>query len=100
MDAKFKTFRVQAAAIASSSMATELIRGKTLDEALAVTNKAVAEALEEAPPELHCSVLAEEGIRKAIADYRARHGSPRRAEDNLMLTERERERYSGDSPLR
>lgn len=76
VDAKFKTFGC-AAAIASSSMATELIRGKTLEEALAVTNKAVAEALEGLPPQkLHCSVLAEEGIQKAIEDYRARHGTP------------------------
>jgi nitrogen fixation NifU-like protein len=76
VDAKFKTFGC-AAAIASSSMATELIRGKTLDEALAVTNRAVAEALEGLPPQkLHCSVLAEEGIHKAIDDYRARHGAP------------------------
>ncbi|HOI57871.1 MAG: Fe-S cluster assembly scaffold protein NifU [Methanoculleus sp.] len=76
VDAKFKTFGC-AAAIASSSMATELIRGKTLDEALAVTNRAVAEALEGLPPQkLHCSVLAEEGIHKAIDDYRARQGAP------------------------
>lgn len=76
VDAKFKTFGC-AAAIASSSMATELIRGKTLDEAWAVTNRAVVEALEGLPPQkLHCSVLAEEGIHKAIDDYRARHGMP------------------------
>ena len=76
VDAKFKTFGC-AAAIASSSMATELIRGKTLEEAWAVTNRAVAEALEGLPPQkLHCSVLAEEGIHKAIDDYRARHGTP------------------------
>jgi nitrogen fixation NifU-like protein len=76
VDAKFKTFGC-AGAIASSSMATELIRGKTLEEALAVTNKAVAEALEGLPPQkLHCSVLAEEGIHKAIEDYRTQHGAP------------------------
>jgi len=76
VDAKFKTFGC-AAAIASSSMATELIRGKTLDEAWAVTNRAVAEALEGLPPQkVHCSVLAEEGIHKAIDDYRTRHGMP------------------------
>ncbi|WP_332450448.1 Fe-S cluster assembly scaffold protein NifU [Methanoculleus sp.] len=76
VDAKFKTFGC-AAAIASSSMATELIRGKTLEEAWGVTNKAVAEALEGLPPQkLHCSVLAEEGIHKAIEDYRSRHGTP------------------------
>jgi len=76
VDAKFKTFGC-AAAIASSSMATELIRGKTLEEAWKVTDKAVAEALEGLPPQkLHCSVLAEEGIHKAIEDYRARHGMP------------------------
>lgn len=76
VDAKFKTFGC-AAAIASSSMVTELIKGKTLEEAWGVTNKAVAEALEGLPPQkLHCSVLAEEGIHKAIADYRSRHGMP------------------------
>lgn len=73
VDAKFKTFGC-GAAIASSSMATELIRGKTLEDAWAVTNKAVAEALEGLPPiKMHCSVLAEEGIHKAINDYLTKH---------------------------
>jgi nitrogen fixation NifU-like protein len=73
-DAKFKTFGC-GAAIASSSMATELIKGKSLEEAWEVTNKAVAEALEGLPPiKMHCSVLAEEGIHKAINDYRVKHG--------------------------
>ena len=74
VDAKFKTFGC-GAAIASSSMATELVKGKTLEEAWEVSNKAVAEALEGLPPiKMHCSVLAEEGIHKAINDYRVRHG--------------------------
>ena len=73
-DAKFKTFGC-GAAIASSSMATELVKGKTLEEAWEVSNKAVAEALEGLPPiKMHCSVLAEEGIHKAINDYRKKQG--------------------------
>jgi nitrogen fixation protein NifU and related proteins len=75
-DVKFKTFGC-GAAIATSSMATELVKGKTLDEALAVTNKAVAEALDGLPPiKMHCSVLAEDGIRSAINDYLVKHGRP------------------------
>ncbi len=75
-DIKFKTFGC-ASAIASSSMATELIKGKTLDEAWNMTNRAVAEALDGLPPiKMHCSVLAEEAIHKAINDYRAKNGMP------------------------
>jgi nitrogen fixation NifU-like protein len=73
-DVKFKTFGC-ASAIASSSMATELIKGKTVDEAWGLTNTAVAEALDGLPPiKMHCSVLAEEAIHKAINDYREKHG--------------------------
>ena len=73
-DVKFKTFGC-ASAIASSSMATELIKGKTIDEAWNLTNSAVAEALDGLPPiKMHCSVLAEEDIHKALNDYRAKHG--------------------------
>lgn len=79
-DVKFKTFGC-GAAIASSSMATELIKGKSLDEAWEVTNKAVAEALEGLPPvKMHCSVLAEEAIHKAINDYRVKNGLEPRVE--------------------
>ena len=70
-DAKFKTFGC-GAAVATSSMATELIKGKTLDEALHVTNDAVAEALDGLPPiKMHCSNLAEEAIHAAIQNYKA-----------------------------
>ena len=73
-DVKFKTFGC-GSAIASSSMATELIKGHTVDEAWDLTNKAVAEALDGLPPvKMHCSVSAEEAIHKAINDYRKRMG--------------------------
>lgn len=73
-DVKFKTFGC-ASAIASSSMATEMIKGRTIGEAWDLTNRAVAEALDGLPPvKLHCSVLAEEAIHAALNDYRARHG--------------------------
>lgn len=75
-DCKFKTFGC-GAAIATSSMATELIKGKSVKEALALTNSAVVEALDGLPPvKVHCSVLAEEAVRSAIADYYKRVGRP------------------------
>lgn len=81
-DVRFKTFGC-GAAIATSSMATEMVRGKTLNEALEVSNKAVMEALGGLPPQkVHCSVLAEEAIRAAIEDYRSNNGKPRAEETN------------------
>lgn len=75
-DVKFKTFGC-ASAIASSSMATELIKGRTIDEAWDLTNNAVAEALDGLPPiKMHCSVLAEESIHAALNDYRQKNGMP------------------------
>ena len=69
-DVKFKTFGC-GAAVATSSMATELIKGKTIEEALEITNKAVAEALDGLPPiKMHCSNLAEQAIKAAIEDYK------------------------------
>jgi FeS cluster assembly scaffold protein NifU, Clostridium type len=69
VDAKFKTFGC-GAAIATSSMATELVKGKTIQEALQVTNKAVMEALDGLPPvKVHCSLLAEEALNAALWDY-------------------------------
>ena len=72
-DVKFKTFGC-GAAIATSSMATEMVKGKTLKEALQLTNKAVAEALDGLPPvKMHCSLLAEEAIHAAVEDYLKNH---------------------------
>ncbi len=73
-DVKFETFGC-ASAIASSSMATELIKGKSVDNAMELTNKAVAEALDGLPDyKMHCSVLAEEAIRSALDDYYKKKG--------------------------
>ena len=74
IDAKFKTFGC-GAAVATSSMATELVKGKTVEEALLVTNKAVMEALDGLPPvKVHCSLLAEEAIHAALWDYAEKNG--------------------------
>ena len=72
-DIKFQTFGC-GAAVATSSMVTELVKGKTLDEALKITNREVAEALDGLPPvKMHCSNLAEAGIKAAIDDYRKKN---------------------------
>ena len=74
IDAKFKTFGC-GAAVATSSMATELVRGKTLEDALTVTNKAVMEALDGLPSaKVHCSCLAEEALHAALWDYAQKNG--------------------------
>ena len=73
-DVKFKTFGC-GAAIATSSIATEMVKGKTIEEALKLTNKAVVEALDGLPPvKLHCSVLAEQAMKSALSDYYRRQG--------------------------
>jgi nitrogen fixation NifU-like protein len=72
-DVKFQTFGC-GAAVATSSMVTELVKGKTLEEALKITNKTVAEALDGLPPiKMHCSNLAEEAIKSAIEDYKQKN---------------------------
>jgi nitrogen fixation NifU-like protein len=73
-DVKFKTFGC-GAAVATSSMVTEMVKGKTLDEAMEISNKAVAEALGGLPPQkMHCSNLAADALHKAIEDYKSRTG--------------------------
>lgn len=84
IDAKFKTFGC-GSAIATSSMATEMIKGKTLDEALELTNKAVAEALDGLPPvKMHCSLLAEQAVKAALKKY---------YEDNGLMNDEAKKRF-------
>jgi nitrogen fixation NifU-like protein len=71
-DAKFKTYGC-GSAIASSSLVTEVLKGKTLDQAQAIKNSDIAEELALPPVKIHCSVLAEDAIKSAIADYKAKH---------------------------
>jgi nitrogen fixation NifU-like protein len=73
-DAKFKTYGC-GSAIASSSLVTEWVKGKTLDQALAIKNTQIAEELALPPVKIHCSILAEDAIKAAIADYRSRNGA-------------------------
>ena len=72
-DAKFKTYGC-GSAIASSSLVTEWVKGKTLDEAAAIRNTAIAEELALPPVKIHCSILAEDAIKAAVADYKTKHG--------------------------
>ena len=73
-DAKFKTYGC-GSAIASSSLVTEWVRGRTLDEALAIKNSAIAEELALPPVKIHCSILAEDAIKAAVDDYRKKHAN-------------------------
>ena len=73
-DAKFKTYGC-GSAIASSSLITEWVKGKSLDDALAIKNSEIAEELELPPVKIHCSILAEDAVKAAVADYRKKQGS-------------------------
>jgi nitrogen fixation protein NifU and related proteins len=73
-DARFKTYGC-GSAIASSSLVTEWVKGRTLDQALAIKNTAIAEELALPPVKIHCSILAEDAIKAAVSDYRARHAA-------------------------
>ena len=94
-DVKFNTFGC-GSAIATSSMATELIKGKTVKEALELSNKAVVEALDGLPVhKLHCSVLAEQAVRAAVKDYYDRHGIAYDSEDFKEMDEDELHEHVG-----
>ena len=94
-DCKFKTFGC-GAAVATSSMATEMIKGKSIDEALELSNKAVVEALDGLPVhKLHCSVLAEQAVRAAVKDYYDRHGIAYDPEDFREMDEEELHEHVG-----
>jgi nitrogen fixation NifU-like protein len=88
-DAKFKTFGC-GSAIASSSLVTEWVKGKSVDEALKVTNKEIAKELALPPVKIHCSVLAEDAIKAAIADWKKKKGVVAPAEAAKSMTEEKR----------
>ena len=89
VDAKFKTFGC-GSAIASSSLATEWIKGKTLDEALKIENTQIVEELSLPPVKIHCSVLAEDAIKSAVSDYKSKQGSAGEPADSSEETENEK----------
>ena len=90
-DAKFRTFGC-GAAIATSSMVTDLVKGKTIEEALEISNRAVAEALGGLPPiKMHCSVLAEQALKSAIQDYLERRGKAIEKEEAAAAESTEKE---------
>ena len=80
-DARFKTYGC-GSAIASSSLVTEWVKGKTLDEAASLKNSQIAEELALPPVKIHCSILAEDAIKAAVSDYKARHGVAEEAKAN------------------
>ena len=77
-DARFKTYGC-GSAIASSSLVTEWVKGKTLDQAMTIKNTTIAEELALPPVKIHCSILAEDAIKAAVTDYKAKHGVPSEA---------------------
>jgi nitrogen fixation protein NifU and related proteins len=79
-DARFKTYGC-GSAIASSSLVTEWVKGKTLDEAMSIRNTQIAEELALPPVKIHCSILAEDAIKAAVEDYRKKHGDVAQAQD-------------------
>ena len=83
-DAKFKTYGC-GSAIASSSLVTEWVKGKTLDEAVAIRNTQIAEELALPPVKIHCSILAEDAIKAAVADYRNKHDAGAEAEASAPI---------------
>ena len=85
-DAKFKTYGC-GSAIASSSLVTEWVKGKTLDQAMALKNTSIAEELALPPVKIHCSILAEDAIKAAIADYREKHGQTTGSAASASTTE-------------
>ncbi|HEY0202485.1 MAG TPA: Fe-S cluster assembly scaffold IscU [Burkholderiaceae bacterium] len=85
-DAKFKTYGC-GSAIASSSLVTEWVRGRTLDQALEIKNAQIAEELALPPVKIHCSILAEDAIKAAVADFRARHAIQGAASGDQVLSE-------------
>jgi nitrogen fixation NifU-like protein len=80
-DARFKTYGC-GSAIASSSLITEWVKGKTLDQAMTIKNSQIAEELALPPVKIHCSILAEDAIKAAVSDYKARHGVAEEAKVN------------------
>ena len=84
-DARFKTFGC-GSAIASSSYVTELVKGKTVDEVMAIKNSHIVQELSLPPVKIHCSVLAEDGIKAAIADWKKKRGEPAPKEETAEAT--------------
>jgi len=95
-DAKFKTFGC-GSAIASSSLATEWLKGKTLDQALEIKNSAIAQELSLPPVKIHCSVLAEDAIKAAIEDYKRKQAETRAAESGEEKTGGSREQNAASA---